>query len=70
MWRDEVLKGCSESHHPSSSPVVGAGRAWVSARPVSCLGGDGGRTPPHKVTFCSDKEIEHCLGMLLSEFSL
>ena len=37
---------------------------------MSCLGDNRGRTPPHIVTFYSDKEIEHCLGMVLSEFSL
>ena len=34
MWRDEVLKRCSKNQHPSSSRVVGAGGAWVSAPPV------------------------------------
>ena len=38
VWRDEVLKRCSGNQHPSSSPIVGAGRAWVSAPPVPwCL---------------------------------
>ena len=34
-WREAVLKRCSESWHPSSSLIVGAGRAWVSAPPAS-----------------------------------
>ena len=31
---EEVLKRCCGTRHPSSSFVVGAGRAWVSAPPV------------------------------------
>ena len=31
VGRDEVLKRCSRTRHPSSSPVVGVGRVWVSA---------------------------------------
>ena len=34
MGRDKVLKRSRETRHPSSSPVVGAGRASVSAPPV------------------------------------
>ena len=32
--RDESLKKCSGTRHPSSSFVVGARRAWVSAPPA------------------------------------
>ena len=34
VWRDEVLKRCSESRHLLSSLVMGAGGAWVSAPPA------------------------------------
>ena len=34
MGRGEVFKRCSGTWHPSSLPVVGAGRAWVSAPPA------------------------------------
>ena len=35
MGRDEVLKWCSGTRHPSSSHVVGAGCPWVSAPPAA-----------------------------------
>ena len=34
VGRDEAFKRCSGTRHPSSSLVMGAGRAWVSAPPV------------------------------------
>ena len=43
MGRDEVLKQCSGTRHPSSSPVMGRARVGVnsSGAVISCLGGDG-----------------------------
>ena len=34
VGRDEVLKQCSKTRHPSSLPLMGARRAWVSAPPA------------------------------------
>ena len=50
MGRDKVLKRCSRTRHPSSSPVKGG---WTrmgvgsSSAVVSCHEGNGGRTPPN-----------------------
>ena len=34
MGRDEILKQCSGTRDPSSSPSVGARHAWVMATPA------------------------------------